>query len=218
MNIAGAFAISLGGEQKILPDRLQARLQEAVAGLQDLFGADQFDELANYVLKEGDTLVERLSPPFFANLVAPVTLATMRETGTAGLPRFAPEELELFLDGVADGDEKPIGCWLELARIDDATTWVAYPQDSRASARFVVYLPVIVGPEETRLVAVDLGMDLTTDATEPPSVLAGSGCELGWRGHGPDLRQACLPGTCAGPCGERWKLTRGERVLVACVC
>jgi hypothetical protein len=142
----------------------------------------------------------------------------MRESGMAGLPRFSPEELETFLTGVPDDKRLPAGCWLEATQIHNGTAWIAYPQDSRPSARFVVYLPVIVGPEETRLVALDLGLDLVTGTREKPSVVAGSGCELGWRGHGSGLRQACLPGSCASPCGESWKLRDGERVLVACNC
>jgi len=214
MNTAGALAVSRLGEggPEAFPDQLRSSLQGTAGRLQALFGGNLLETLDIY------RLTEQLSSPFFSNLVIPATLQGMRDTGTAGLLWFSREELDRFLEDVPYGEGQPVGSWLEVAPAGNGIGWIGYPQDSRPAARFVTYLPVIVGPEETRLVALDLGLDPVDGTTDRPSVVSGSGCEVGWRGHGEDLRQACLPGTCAEPCGEVWKMDLGELILVACNC
>jgi hypothetical protein len=69
----------------------------------------------------------------------------------------------------------------------------------------------------TRLVALDLGTDVSTGEVQAPSSRP-SECDQGFSVKGETPRQVCIGGSCSGPCTERWKYIRGEFVIVSCPC
>jgi hypothetical protein len=204
MNTAGALARSF------LPDGSldQERLTVLFADL---------DLHPGWLLPEGAEAFERqfATSSFFA-LFGPQSLDVMRESGRAGLRRLTDEELDRAVGETPFAPTPPSGRWTEFARLPEEG-WVAYPQDKSPGARVAVWLPVASGPKTTRLVALDLGLDARTGEVESPFA-SPDGCDPGFSGDGPDLRQVCLRGRCPHPCREHWQYREGEVVLVSCSC
>jgi hypothetical protein len=222
MNTAGALAraVASSHQEDVDRDALRAGLHETALGLQELMGegglAEHLAGFINSLEKDPADLLDRLVN--LRMLVRPIDSERMRKEGLASIPRLRAEQVKTLLDEVPESDRKPAGCWLEFAPIGDGSHWVIYPQDSRPATRFVLCLPVMVGQVDTRLVPLDLGIDLTSGRDEQPGVVAGSGCDPGWTGYNDELRHVCIPGDCGHPCTEKYKLIRGALTIVDCPC
>ena len=161
-----------------------------------------------------------LSANPFPELARPVQLSEFVASGRAGLPKFSEAEVEAFLAEVDEQEPGYVGSWLEFAPIlAEEDAWVAYPQNTSFSLEFQLILPVIQDADDTRLLSLDTGLNVQTGSIEHAMLIdPAAGCDPGVIGVGWNLKEKCLRRTCTGDCQDRWKLIRGEKRLVGCIC
>jgi hypothetical protein len=153
---------------------------------------------------------------YAAQLADTQTLASMEQSGRAGLLLFDHDEFEQVLSDVSSSDTKPSEYWLEAKSMEDGR-WVVYPQDDSPEIRLAMWLPVMSGADGIRLVALDTGVNVSSGDVQAPSARI-SECDHGLSGSGTTRRQACFGGSCTGTCQEGWKYIQQEFVLVSCPC
>jgi hypothetical protein len=79
------------------------------------------------------------------------------------------DEVNEFLTDVTERDPGYRRSWLELAPIDgESESWVAYPQRALTSLEFHLILPVAQDGDQTRLLALDPGLEIMTRQSGRP--------------------------------------------------
>lgn len=227
MNVAGALARCMNdGEPNF--DSVARLLGEAVRTLPALATAsgepDEGDEILVDRATGGSTTVEGVvslfeADPLFARMARPIALSQFISSEQAGLPQFSTGELDAFLKDVTDREPGYARSWLEFAPLEaDNTSWVAYPQTSTPSLEFLLILPIRQGPGQARLLPLSMGLDVTGAITQAPRALQETGCDPRVIGEGLDIREGCVPRTCAHHCKPDWKTRRGVMYLTGCQC
>jgi len=207
LNTAVALVLSRSAAGVVDPVQLRRSLEQRTPMLAGV-GWDE----PPLELPEGGAGLDALS--LLASQVAQAqALNEMRASGRASLLLFTGDELESALAAVPVSDVHPSDRWLEAEPLGDGR-WVAYPQDESPALRVQVWLPVPAGPEVTRLVALDTGIDVSTGEAQAPAAPPAT-CDIGFSRRG---EQVCVAGSCSGRCQDSWRYIRGEHVLVSCTC
>jgi len=186
-------------------------LRQSLEQRMPMFAGHGWDE-PPIELPEGGAALDVLSL-LASQLELSQSLGEMRVSRRASLLLLTGDELEFAFAAASASEVHPSGRWLEAEPLGDGS-WVAYPQDDSPDLRALVWLPVPAGPAVIRLVALDIGTDVSTGQVAPPTAPPAT-CDIGFSDAG---EQVCVPGGCAGRCDGGWRYIRGEHVLVSCEC